>query len=115
LPDPGVNDPQAANQAGWFTRTYTYSAAIPHAVTNVTPETGSPNTYQYDSNSNPSTGSGRRMTCRIENGVTYTHTFRQAQCGAYNAENRASSIARRNGDCATGTILRAFHWCERHA
>jgi RHS repeat-associated protein len=48
------------------------------------------------------------MTCRIENGVTYTHTFRQAQCGAYNAENRASSIAKRNGDCATGTILESW-------
>ena len=40
------------------------------------------------------------MTCRIENGVTYTHT--------YNAENRASSIAKRTGDCATGTILESW-------
>lgn len=40
------------------------------------------------------------MTCRIENGVTYTHT--------YNAENRASNIAKRNGDCATGTIVESW-------
>jgi len=92
LPDPGVNDPQATNQAGWFARTYQYSPTIPHAVTNVTPETGSPDTYSYDANGN--------MTCRIENGVTYTH--------AYNAENSASSIAKRSGDCATGTILESW-------
>jgi RHS repeat-associated protein len=67
-------------------------ASIPHAVTGVTPETGSPDTYSYDANGN--------MTCRIENGVTYTH--------AYNAENRASSIAKRSGDCATGTILESW-------
>jgi len=87
-----VNDPQATNQAGWFTRTYQYSATIPHAVTNVTPETGTPDTYQYDANGN--------MTCRIENGVIYIHT--------YNAENRASSIAKRSGDCASGTILESW-------
>jgi RHS repeat-associated protein len=40
------------------------------------------------------------MTCRIEGGVTYTHT--------YNAENRASSIAKRTGDCTTGTILESW-------
>ncbi len=33
LTDPGVDDPQATNQAGWFARTYQYSATIPHAVT----------------------------------------------------------------------------------
>jgi hypothetical protein len=33
LTDPGVDDPQATNPAGWFTRTYQYSASIPHAVT----------------------------------------------------------------------------------
>jgi RHS repeat-associated protein len=92
LTDPGVDDPQATNQAGWFARTYAYSASIPHAVTSVTPETGSPDTYEYDLNGN--------MTCRIENGVTYTHT--------YNAENRASSIAKRTGDCATGTIIESW-------
>jgi RHS repeat-associated protein len=92
LTDPGVDDPQATNQAGWFTRTYQYSASIPHAVTSVNPETGSPDTYEYDLNGN--------MICRIENGVTYTHT--------YNAENRASSIAKRTGDCATGTILESW-------
>jgi YD repeat-containing protein len=92
LPDPGVDDPTATNQPGWFARTYQYSASIPHAVTSVNPETGSPDTYSYDANGN--------MTCRIENGVTYTH--------AYNAENRASSIAKRTGDCATGTILESW-------
>jgi len=58
----------------------------------VTPETGTPDTYSYDANG--------KMTCRIENGVTYTHT--------YNAENRASSIAKRSGDCATGTIVESW-------
>ncbi|WKZ49069.1 MAG: RHS repeat-associated core domain-containing protein [Anaerolineales bacterium] len=91
LPDPGVNDPQPSNPAGWSTRTYAYSATIPHAVTSVSPETGTPDTYQYDANGN--------MTCRIENGVVYTH--------AYNAENRASSIAKRNTDC-TGTIVESW-------
>ena len=57
LPDPGVYDPQATNAAGWFARTYTYSATIPHAVTSVSPETGSPDTYSYDANGNPSIGS----------------------------------------------------------
>ena len=65
---------------------------IPHAVTSVNPETGSPDTYSYDANGN--------MTCRIENGVTYSQT--------YNAENRISSIAKRTGDCATGTILESW-------
>jgi hypothetical protein len=100
LTDPGVDDhfdklsaaPQATNPAGWFARTYQYSASIPHAVTSVNPETGSPDTYTYDSNGN--------MTCRVEGGVTYTHT--------YNRENRASSIAKRDGDCDTGTILESW-------
>jgi len=91
LTDPGVDDPQATNQPGWFGRTYTYSATIPHAVTSVNPETGSADTYSYDANGN--------MTCRVENGVVYTHT--------YNAENRASSIAKRNTDCA-GTIIESW-------
>jgi RHS repeat-associated protein len=86
-----VNDPQATNQAGWFARTFAYSATIPHAVTSVSPETGTLDTYQYDANGN--------MTCRIENGAVYTHT--------YNAENRASSIAKRNTDC-TGTIIESW-------
>ena len=91
LTDPGVNDPTASNQAGWFARTYTYSASIPHAVTSVSPETGSPDTYTYDANGN--------MLCRIESGVVYTHT--------YNAENRAASIAKRNTNC-TGTIIESW-------
>jgi YD repeat-containing protein len=86
-----VNDPTATNGAGWFTRTYTYSTTIPHAVTNLTPETGSPDTYDYDANGN--------MTCRIENGAVYTHT--------YNAENRAASIAKRNTN-GTGTIIESW-------
>ena len=98
LPDPGVDDPQATNPAGWFARTFAYSAAIPHAVTSVSPETGTPDTYSYDANGN--------MTCRIENGAVYTHT--------YNAENRASSIAKRNpasggaGSNCTGTIIESW-------
>jgi len=58
----------------------------------VTSEQSAVDSYSYDANGN--------MTCRIENGVTYTHT--------YNAENRASSIAKRSGDCATGTILESW-------
>jgi len=46
----------------------------------VTPESGSPDTYTYDSNGNPSTGSGRRLTCRIENGIAYTHTYNAETC-----------------------------------
>ncbi len=91
LPDPGVNDPQASNPAGWTASTYSYSASIPHAVTSVAIENGGTNSYEYDANGN--------MTCRIENGVVYTHT--------YNAENRASSIAKRNTNC-TGTIIESW-------
>ncbi|MEW6085787.1 MAG: hypothetical protein AB1607_14435 [Chloroflexota bacterium] len=40
------------------------------------------------------------MTCRIEGGVTYSQ--------AYNEENRISSIAKRTGDCATGTIVESW-------
>ncbi|MCI0561216.1 MAG: hypothetical protein MN733_22245, partial [Nitrososphaera sp.] len=64
---PGVDDPQATNQAGWFGRTYQYSASIPHAVTSVNPETGLPDTYEYDLNGN--------MTCRVENGVTFKQDY----------------------------------------
>lgn len=52
LTDPGVDDPTATNQPGWLARTYTYSPTIPHAVTSVSPETGSPDTYEYDENGN---------------------------------------------------------------
>ncbi len=91
LPDPGVNDPQATNPAGWTASTYSYSTTIPHAVTSMAIESGGTNTYEYDANGN--------MTCRIENDVIYTHT--------YNAENRASSIAKRNTNC-TGTIIESW-------
>jgi len=94
LPDPGVDDPQATNGAGWFTRTYQYSPTIPHAVTNLTPETGSPDTYSYDANGN--------MTCRVEGGVTFIQT--------YNAENRISTIQKLDsGTCASPGNLTA-HW-----
>jgi len=94
LTDPGVIDPQATNLAGWFTRTYQYSATIPHAVTGATPETGSPDTYTYDANGN--------MTCRVEGGVTFKQT--------YNAENRISTIQKlASGTCASPGNLTA-HW-----
>jgi RHS repeat-associated protein len=92
LTDPGVDDPQATNAAGWFARTYTYSTTIPHAVTNVTPETGSPDTYQYDANGN--------MTCRVESGITFKQD--------YNAENRISAIHKMNGNCSTGTVTESW-------
>jgi RHS repeat-associated protein len=92
LTDPGVDDPQATNQAGWFARTYQYSASIPHAVTSVNPETGSPDTYTYDANGN--------MTCRIENGVTFKQD--------YNAENRISAIHKMNGNCSTGSVTESW-------
>ncbi|MCC6298907.1 MAG: RHS repeat-associated core domain-containing protein [Anaerolineales bacterium] len=60
-------------------------------MTSVAVENGGTDSYEYDANGN--------MTCRIENGVVYTHT--------YNAENRASSIAKRNTDC-TGTIIESW-------
>jgi RHS repeat-associated protein len=87
----GVDDPQATNPAGWTASTYSYSTTIPHAVTSIAIESGGMNTYTYDANGN--------MTCRIENSVTYTH--------AYNAENRASSISKRNTNC-TGTIIESW-------
>ncbi|MEW6085796.1 MAG: RHS repeat-associated core domain-containing protein [Chloroflexota bacterium] len=95
-----MNDPTATNAAGWFTRTYTYSTTIPHAVTNVTPETGSPDTYSYDANGN--------MTCRVEGGVTFKQD--------YNAENRISAIHKlalsegevMNGTCSAGTVTESW-------
>lgn len=44
MPDPGVDDPQASNPVGWTTRTFQYNSTQPHAVDQVTPETGSPDT-----------------------------------------------------------------------
>jgi RHS repeat-associated protein len=92
LTDPGVDDPQATNPAGWFARTYQYSATIPHAVTSVNPETGSPDTYSYDANGN--------MTCRVEGGITFKQD--------YNAENRISAIHKMNGDCSTGSVTESW-------
>jgi hypothetical protein len=60
----------------------------------VAPDTGTPDTYTYDENGNPSTSSGRRMTCRVEDGITYLQT--------YNTENRIASISKlAGGDCST--------------
>jgi len=72
ITDPGVDDPQATNAAGWMASTYQYSATIPHAVTSIAIEGGGTNTYTYDANGN--------MTCRIENGVAYTHTYNAETC-----------------------------------
>jgi hypothetical protein len=66
LPDPGVNDPQATNQAGWQASTYQYSATIPHAVTSVAIEEGGTNTYTDDLNGNTlAPGASAGVTCRI--------------------------------------------------
>ena len=92
LPDPGVNDPQATNAPGWTAFTYTYSATIPHAVTSVSIEGGSTNSYEYDLNGN--------MTCRVEGGVTFKQD--------YNAENRISAIHKMNGTCSTGTVTESW-------
>jgi YD repeat-containing protein len=72
LTDPGVDDPGATNAPDWTASTYTNSATIPHAVTSIAIEGGSTNTYTYDANGN--------MTCRIENGVTYIHTYNAETC-----------------------------------
>jgi hypothetical protein len=63
---------------------YAYNGTQPHAVQGE-------GFYAYDPNGNPSTSSGRRMTCRIEDGVTYKQY--------YNAENRISGIAELDGNC----------------
>ena len=75
LPEKGLDDPQPVQEAGWTDKVYTYGNNQPHAVTSVTSEVSS-NSYQYDANGN--------MTQRVENGVTWTHT--------YNAENRLASL-----------------------
>jgi len=92
LTDPGVNDPQATNPAGWTASTYQYSATIPHAVTSVAIENGGTNSYEYDLNGN--------MTCRVENGVSFKQD--------YNAENRISAIHKMNGDCTTGIATESW-------
>ncbi|HEX2994517.1 MAG TPA: LamG-like jellyroll fold domain-containing protein [Anaerolineales bacterium] len=68
----------------WYASNYTYSTAIPHAVTEV--DRGSfADSFTYDENGN--------MTCRVESGVTYKQE--------YNAENRISSIWKlASGTCA---------------
>jgi len=50
-------------------------------------------TYTYDANGNTlAPGASAGVTTRVEGGITYTQTFRQAQCGAFDAENRLISI-----------------------
>jgi RHS repeat-associated protein len=65
-PTPIIDTPQPP-EAGWTATEYTYTTALPHAVS----AAGS-DTYTYDANGN--------MTCRVEEGLTYVQT--------YNAENR---------------------------
>jgi RHS repeat-associated protein len=92
LTDPGVDDPQATNAAGWFARMYQYSASIPHAVVSVTSEQSAVDSYEYDLNGN--------MTCRIEGGITFKQD--------YNAENRISAIHKMNGNCSTGSVTESW-------
>jgi len=79
LPERGVEDPDAVQEAGWAERVYSYQRSQPFAVQQVTTEEGT-STYDYDANGN--------MTARVENGLSWTHT--------YNAENRLASMT--NGD-----------------
>jgi hypothetical protein len=63
--------------------TYTYGdSAHKHAVTALNTGEG----YTYDANGN--------MTQRVEGGLTYTQTFRQAQCDAFDADCEASPKGR---------------------
>jgi len=77
-------------------KTYTYSTAIPHAVTSVTDKNAaSLGAYTYDQNGN--------MTCRVEAGVTYKQV--------YNAENRISSIMKlRSGTCTDASPVLETKW-----
>ncbi len=75
LPERGVEDPEAVQEAGWAERVYSNQRSQPFAVQQVTTEEGT-STYDYDANGN--------MTARMENGVSWTHT--------YNAENRLASL-----------------------
>ena len=55
-------------------------------------------TYAYDQNGNPSTGSGRRMTCRVEDGEIFNQV--------YNAENRLWVVQKLSqGPCPAANTL----------
>ena len=85
----------------WYASQYTYSMDAPHAVTEV--NRGSfADSFVYDENGNPSTGSGRRMECRTEKGISYKQE--------YNAENRISAIHRMDGNCDTDTIVESWNF-----
>ncbi len=89
LPDRGVEDPEAVQEAGWAERVYSYQRSQPFAVQQVTTEEGT-STYDYDANgrgvkrSTPGGIERGNITARMENGVSWTHT--------YNAENRLASM-----------------------
>jgi hypothetical protein len=48
-------------------------------VTTVT-RASTTDTYAYDLNGNPSTSSGQRMTCRIENGEWFEQSYNAETC-----------------------------------
>jgi hypothetical protein len=48
-------------------------------VTSVTRDSVT-DTYVYDENGNPSTGSGRRMTCCVEDNVIYKQYYNAETC-----------------------------------
>jgi len=71
---------------------YTYgSSSHKHAVTALS--TGE--SYSYDANGNTlAPGASAGVTTRVEGGITYAQTFRQAQCGAFDADCEASPKGR---------------------
>jgi RHS repeat-associated protein len=82
-------------QAGWQRAVYDYTDPAqpgkPHAVKSVARSAGT-DVYTYDLNGN--------MTCRIEDGVTYIHS--------YNAENRLSKVELVTGDCDSYTVAQTW-------
>ncbi len=84
-----MDDPEAVQEADWAERVYCYQRCQPFAVQQVTTEEGT-STYDYDANgrgvkrSTPGGIERGNMTARMENGVSWTHT--------YNAENRLASM-----------------------
>jgi len=75
-----VEDPEAVQEAGWAERVYSYQRSQPFAVQQVTTEEGT-STYDYDANgrgvkrSTPGGNERGNMTARMENGVSWTHTY----------------------------------------
>ncbi|MBI5953670.1 MAG: hypothetical protein HY865_18605 [Chloroflexi bacterium] len=89
-----TSTPTPAPTAEWVEKKYTYSTAVPHAVTALTDAetTETLGLYDYDANGN--------MTCRTEDGVMYKQT--------YNTENRISSILKiAEGNCDSVTRIAA--------